>query len=72
MSILVTHQNEVKMYSISDKLLAVDMNIHTNINCFDCLDFTRNYNKNINIVIPSKIYSLLSPIKEIILFREKL
>lgn len=57
-------QDNVKMYNINDKLIGLEMNIQTNVEPEECFDFTRNYNKNIHIIIPSKTYPQLGHIVE--------
>jgi len=60
----ISLENEIKKYNINDKLVCLEMNILTNVEPEECFDFTKNYNKNIHIVIPSKTYSEINQIIE--------
>jgi len=55
----ITMQDSIKMYNINDKLIGLEMSIQTNVDPEECFDFTRNYNKNIHVVIPSRNYTQL-------------
>ena len=60
----ISLQNEIKKYNINDKLVCLEMNILTNVEPEECFDFTKNYNKNIHIVIPIKTYTEINQIIE--------
>ena len=53
----ITLDDNVKMYNINEKLVSVEMSIQTNVDPEECFDFTRNYDKNIHIVLPLKTYT---------------
>ena len=61
---IITLQDDVKIYNINDKLVGLEMSIQTNIELEECFDFTKNYDKNIHIVIPLKNYTQLGDIIE--------
>ena len=60
----ITIQEDVKMYNINDKLVGLEMSIQTNVDPEECFDFTRNYDKNIHIVIPARTYTQVGYIIE--------
>jgi hypothetical protein len=60
----ITIQEDVKMYNINDKLVGLEMSIQTNVDPEECFDFTRNYDKNIHIVVPARTYTQVGYIIE--------